>query len=93
MDAIVINPQDNVAVALREIDQGQTVAAGDESIQALEPIPHGHKIAIRPIAQDAPVIKYGMAVGRATRDIPQGAHAHVHNVASLYLNNAQDHHE
>ena len=44
--------------------------------------PTGHKIAIFPIAEGAPVLKYGSAIGIATCDIPAGAHVHTHNVAS-----------
>jgi len=30
-----------------------------------------------------PVIKYGEVIGRATKDIGEGTHAHVHNIESL----------
>ena len=43
-----------------------------------------HKVAAQPIAKGAPVLKYGMVIGRATADIPAGAHVHVHNLASQY---------
>jgi (2R)-sulfolactate sulfo-lyase subunit alpha len=50
------------------------------SLQALEDIPIGHKLAIKPLAGDATVIKYGVDIGRAITPIPAGAHLHVHNV-------------
>ena len=40
----------------------------------------GHKYAIRPIAANENVIKYGMPIGHATADIAVGEHVHVHNV-------------
>jgi altronate hydrolase len=40
----------------------------------------GHKYAIRPIAANENVIKYGMPIGHATEDIAVGEHVHVHNV-------------
>ena len=93
MDAIVINPKDNVAVALREIAPGELVIAGAGEIKALERIPYGHKIARKDIPHGGPILKYGMTVGKANTDIPQGALVHVHNVSSVFLNNVQDHHE
>ena len=57
-----IDEQDNVATALEEIP-GVSFArvigdhpAGEDRIKALEEIPEGHKIALRAIAKDAPVI-------------------------------------
>jgi altronate dehydratase small subunit len=46
-------------------------------------VPFGHKVALRDLAPDAPVIKYGETIGRATRAIAAGEHVHVHNIASL----------
>jgi (2R)-sulfolactate sulfo-lyase subunit alpha len=43
-------------------------------------VPLGHKIALRDLPQGEQVIKYGIAIGRATRDIHAGEHVHVHNV-------------
>lgn len=50
------------------------------TLQALEDIPIGHKLAIQPLAQNATVIKYGVDIGRTIAPIPAGAHLHVHNV-------------
>jgi (2R)-sulfolactate sulfo-lyase subunit alpha len=54
----------------------------DETIKlnALDAIPLGHKIALKDIAEGETVVKYGHDVGRATRAIPKGRHAHVHNL-------------
>ncbi|MBO7722075.1 MAG: altronate dehydratase [Kiritimatiellae bacterium] len=40
----------------------------------------GHKYALRGIAAGENVVKYGMPIGRATRDIAAGEHVHVHNL-------------
>lgn len=45
-------------------------------------IPFGHKIAIAPIAQGERVMKYGEAIGIASKDIVPGEYVHVHNVES-----------
>ncbi len=42
----------------------------------------GHKYAIRDIRAGEAVIKYGYPIGRATADIPAGAHVHSHNLAT-----------
>lgn len=80
MKAIRINPLDNVMVALEDIKKGETLKDGDVSVKAKENIGRGHKIAIKAIKCDKPVIKYGNRIGIATEDIPAGSFVHVHNV-------------
>ena len=78
---IVISDVDNVATALEALEAGQVLAeAGQLTVR--EPIPRGHKIAIRAIVAGSEVTKYGSPIGRATADIPAGAHVHTHNVSS-----------
>ena len=52
----------------------------DISIEARSDIPIGHKLAIKPLAKDATVIKYGTDIGRVVAPIQVGEHAHVHNI-------------
>ncbi|MFG1424561.1 UxaA family hydrolase [Roseixanthobacter glucoisosaccharinicivorans] len=85
--AFILHTSDNVAtvlgadaqageaLALRGVEQGRRAPSA--------PIPDGHKFALAAIAQGAPVIKYGVTVGRATAPIPAGAHVHIHNMESL----------
>jgi len=80
--AIVISDKDNVATALDVLDVGQTLRTGGSTVTVVEPIPRGHKVALRPIAAGAVVVKYGSAIGTASSDIAAGAHVHTHNVAS-----------
>jgi altronate hydrolase len=75
--AIRLHPRDNVIVAVQRIASG----ASAEGVTACDPIPSGHKLATRPIAAGEAVLKYGQAIGAATRDIPAGAHVHTHNLA------------
>ena len=42
-------------------------------IKTLDPIPLGHKVALRDIATGDDVIKYGEVIGRASADIPAGS--------------------
>jgi altronate hydrolase len=78
---IVISAADNVATALEALTPG-TVLAAAGSVTVRDPIPRGHKIALRAIAAGASIMKYGNPIGIAAADIPAGAHVHTHNVSS-----------
>jgi altronate dehydratase len=79
---LVISDRDNVATALEPLQPGRRVDVQGTALTVAEPIPHGHKIALRAIASGAEVIKYGSPIGTATSDIAPGTHVHTHNVAS-----------
>ena len=80
--ALVISDRDNVATALETLEAGRAVDLGAVTVTVLERIPHGHKVALAPIAAGQPVVKYGSPIGLATCDIAAGTHVHTHNVAS-----------
>ena len=85
--AFQIHAQDNVATALSALKPGDVRLLGDAdaaSISAMEEIPSGHKIALWEIACGDKIIKYGVPIGCATKDIPAGAWVHLHNMRSLY---------
>lgn len=91
---VVLSPRDNVGIALRDIAAGDTArAVGGGAIEALEAIPQGHKIALADIAEGALIMRFGVPVAIARAAIPGGRLVHVHNVASRYLNNDEDHYE
>lgn len=73
---IHIHPNDNVAVALKEIPAGSVF----QGITAAETIPQGHKMALREIAAEEPVVKYGFPIGHATQRIAPGSWVHTHNM-------------
>ena len=79
-----IQPQDNVATLIEDAPAGpvQLIGAGEGEVAALEPILHGHKIALADITAGEAVIKYGVRMGRATQPIKLGAWVHLHNMAS-----------
>jgi len=79
---LVISARDNVATALEPLEPGRRVEAGSITVTAVDPIPAGHKIALRAIAEGGEVFKYGSPIGTATSAIVPGAHVHTHNVAS-----------
>ena len=75
-DLIHIHPSDNVAVALHAIQAG-TAFLG---VTALQDIPQGHKMALRPMAEGEQVVKYGFSIGHATAGVEAGAWVHTHNM-------------
>ncbi len=87
IDALLINSKDNVATALRDIDANESVTVGEnkkkKSISVKEKIPFGHKFATKTIKKDGNIYKYGEIIGKATKSIPEGYYAHIHNIESL----------
>lgn len=57
------------------MEQDKTV-----KIKTLNAIPIGHKIALKALANDGTVIKYGVDIGRTVAPIKLGEYVHVHNV-------------
>jgi len=50
------------------------------TIEAMEDVPLGHKLALNEIENGDTIIKYGHDIGRAAAKIPKGRHVHVHNL-------------
>lgn len=82
---IVINPRDNVAVALTDLKKGET----HEGVALTEDITKGHKFALNDISVGEQIIKYGNPIARATADIKAGAHVHTHNVKTNLSENLE----
>ncbi len=69
MRYIKINPADNVAVALQDLQKGEAV----EGITLLTDVPRGHKVVLRDLRAGDNVIKYGYPIGHVTKDAPTGS--------------------
>src|SRR5262245_26716120 len=82
VDAIHLHPLDNLAVAARLLNAGETVQAGKHQIKPQESIRLGHKFALGPIAKGERIRKYGQTIGFATHPIEPGAWIHTHNCAA-----------
>lgn len=86
---LVHAPGDAVGVAVEEIKPGEQVTGivlRDRSLHNVtvrDPIPLGHKLALRPISRGERVIEYGEVIGEALADIAPGQHVHVHNLRSV----------
>ncbi len=74
--SIIINPLDNVAVALCDLKKGQT----EQGVTLKEDITKGHKFALKDIKSGEHILKYGNPIAYATADIKEGCHVHTHNV-------------
>ena len=72
MEYLIINPADNVAIALTDLHQGESIHAGDSDIILRSFIPSGHKFALTDIPENSNVIKYGYPIGHAIEPIHRG---------------------
>lgn len=77
---IIISETDSVAVALRDLEAGETCFAGSIEVTIATSVPFGHKVALQDIKNGAFIIKYGQPIGHAIADIKKGEHVHTHNL-------------
>ena len=84
----VVDPSDNVATVLREIEAGENITVGvadaDRTVEARDNIAFGHKIALEDIPEGGAIKKYGKSIGNASQEVAAGEWIHVHNVESNY---------
>ena len=76
---LILNPADDVAIALDDIAAGETPDGLDTRARA--DVAAGHKIARRAVPAGQVVRRYGQVIGRASGAIAAGDHVHVHNLA------------
>ena len=87
--SLKVNDKDNVATIFANgITSGTTVEMRDkkgnsEMITVRGDVPYGHKIALRDIAKDEHIIKYGESIGASSEEIKKGDYVHVHNMEAL----------
>lgn len=85
--AIQIRDVDQVATAIVALSPNDTVKIRgvhqEYEVLVKEAIPVGHKIALRDIALNEEIRKYGEVIGSATSAIAAGQHVHVHNCRGL----------
>ena len=82
--AFQIQTEDNVATLMDDALAGsvEIIGANKSTVTTSEKIARGHKIALKDIAANEAVIKFGVRIGHATQAIPRGAWVHLHNLAS-----------
>ncbi|GAI43536.1 unnamed protein product [marine sediment metagenome] len=85
--AVVLNPKDNVGVALMDLESGTVldlkVSGRTVAVKLAEPITYQHKFSVAQIDAGSKILKYGEVIGEATQDIKPGQHVHIHNMVGL----------
>ena len=76
---------DNVVVLVRSVAAGEPITVEGQEVRLGKSLGLGHKLACRPIAAGDMIIKYGVAIGSATRDVAVGEHVHLDTMQSDYL--------
>lgn len=90
---LIHNEGDHVAVAVQDVEPGEGQAVYMDSdrsmiIQAREPIPLGHKVALVDLGEGVEVIEYGERIGLTRQAIKVGQLVHVHNIRSARWQNS-----
>jgi altronate hydrolase len=78
-----LDPRDDVAVAMRALEPGAIIEVEGRFVEVREPIPNGHKLALRDLEAGAKVIKFGWPIGVLRTAVRAGEHVHDHNVSTL----------
>ena len=86
---IRITDRDNVAVALESLPQGSVVEVDGITLTVGSNVPAGHKVALSPIGEGEPVVKYGYPIGKAKNDIKKGEWVHTFNVKTALSEEAE----
>lgn len=83
---VMMNDKDNVVTTIEKFEKGTKINLNYKgqaiSIDLINDIPFGHKIALRNINKGEKIVKYGETIGVASRAIKRGEHVHVQNVES-----------
>ena len=79
--AVLLHPDDEVAVAKSSLLPGTQLILNDGSVlRVSQLVPMGHKVALVGIPYDGVVHKYGQIIGFATQEIKAGQHVHTQNL-------------
>ncbi|HVE90641.1 MAG TPA: galactarate dehydratase [Burkholderiaceae bacterium] len=72
---ICMHECDNVAIVANDggLPQGAVLSSG---LTLRDRVPQGHKVALVDLPSDAPVLRYGIPIGYALKDIPAGSWVH-----------------
>ena len=79
--AIILKPEDDVAIAKREIAAGTVLEDAGSRIEVGQDIRPEHKVARRARRCGDEVRRYGQVIGFAMQDIAVGDHVHTQNLA------------
>jgi len=84
VSALILHELDNVVCLLRDHTKDQNPMLTQGNVPPVtSDIALGHKVAIKEIPKNTPVIKCGAEIGLATKNIRAGDHVHVHNLSGF----------
>lgn len=75
-----ISEKDNLLVALKDFDSGESVEFSGEVITVVSSVRAKHKMALESFSKDDILYLYGVPVGRALEEIPKGGAITTQNV-------------
>jgi altronate hydrolase len=79
-EILVLQQNDNVGIALRDLRAGDVVQLEDGDITIVDSVPTGHKVALADLQVGTQILKYGHPIGHATAPITRGQWIHAHNL-------------
>jgi SAF domain len=82
---LFLHQQDNVCTAIAPLAGGNRLPIRGREVILDQDIGLGFKVAACDILMGEDIIKYGVPIGRAARDIKAGELVHLHNLSSNYL--------
>jgi len=82
---VLLNKTDNIFVCCKQLLAGESTNLEDVDVAMIVDITVGHKIARKAILKGEKIIKYGVSIGSAIKDIDFGEHVHMHNIKSDYI--------
>ena len=68
-----IHPDDNVLVALQDLPKGTMIQLNNQQFPLTDPVAGKHKFTLQPLNPGDNIYMYGVLVGKADTQIPQGA--------------------
>jgi altronate hydrolase len=68
-----IHRDDNLEVALTDLQKGTVVKCGGQEIELIDSIPGKHKFSLKHFAPGDEIVMFGVLVGKAVVDIPVGS--------------------
>jgi altronate dehydratase small subunit len=80
--ALHMTAEDNVVTAIDDLDAGTEIPYDGGTVELLEDVPFGHKIALVARDRGDTVVKYGESIGRLTEPVEAGEWVHTHNCES-----------
>jgi altronate hydrolase len=77
---IRIHPHDNVLVALRDLEQGTPIEFEGQGFNLADRVAAKHKFTINALHPEDSIFMYGVLVGKATKNIPEGGLISTENI-------------